>query len=153
MHRPNVTDSAGGGRARRRTLLVACGALATASLAGCEQVFLGSEFSGDGPPDDLRAAARTFVEHVEAGEFEAATEPFTAELESQLPAERLASTWDETVGHLGDFEEISRWGHDEAEGLDRVFARVRRTEGHYDLQLTFDARARIAGVFIRDVSG
>jgi hypothetical protein len=83
----------------------------------------------------------------------AARDPFTAELASELPPDQLEATWDDTVGQLGDFREISRWGHDRAKGLDRVFARVERADGHYDLQLTFDDEPRIAGVFIRDVAG
>lgn len=136
---------------RRRLVAVGSG-LVLSAIAGCQGMLSGNEweFPEGSPPDALREPTETFVTRIEDGGFEAATEPFTDELAGELSPEELEATWSDTVGHLGGYRGIGRWGYGEDDEYRRVYARVEREGGHYDLQLTFDGDRRIGGVFFRN---
>jgi hypothetical protein len=137
-------------RLTRRDVL-ATGAASVAALAGCNGLGLDSsfEFPDGEPSDEQKGIARTFVERVHDGAYEAATGPFTSDMTDAMSSEQLESDWDQNVGDLGDYEEISRWGVIAGENTDAVFARVECENGYYVLQVTIRGQ-QIAGLFFKD---
>jgi hypothetical protein len=129
----------------RRGLLAATAAVAASGLAGCS--LLGPSFPEEQPPEDLKAKARTFVERVERGDYEAATEPFTETMREELPPETLEKTWEDNVGDIGAYEDIEKWGYRTDDGLDVVFSRVACEKGSYDLKTVWNDDGKLAGVW------
>lgn len=123
-----------------------------AALAGCSALGIGGndfEFPDGDPSDRQQAIARTFVERVHAGEYEAASERFTDEMTESMPPDRIERVWSDNVGDLGRYEAISDWGVVEREDIDAVFARVQCANGYYALQVTLRDE-RIAGLFFKN---
>jgi hypothetical protein len=129
----------------RRRLLAATAALAMPGLAGCS--LLGTSFPEEQPPEDLQAKTRTFVERVERGDYEAATEPFTEEMREEFPPEDIEQNWQDNVGDIGAYEDIEKWGYRTDDGLDVVFSRVVCEEGSYDLKTVWNDAGKLAGVW------
>ena len=144
MHIPNVT--------RREVIVLGL----SAALPGCSTL-LGPEFPEDAeqPPESHSQVVATFIDRVHSGEYEAARDLFNNELANALSAEEIEETWNDQTGDLGDYDDVEKWAYapDETdeENIETVYARVRMTEGHYDLQVSLDSELRMAGVYIIDV--
>lgn len=137
------------GLTRRETL--AASVASAAALAGCGGLGLGGgfEFPDGDPTDEQKEIARTFVRRVHDGEYAAATEPFTSEMSDAMGPDSVESTWSESVGDLGAYEDISKWGLESRDDTDAVFARVQCANGYYDLQVTI-RDDRIAGLYFKN---
>lgn len=98
-------------------------------------------------PPDRSAAARRFVELVEAGDLAEAASMFDATMTQALPTEQLGRLWTEVETQAGAFKEMTGTRQEQQQGYDVVFVTTAFERATLDIKVVFDAQGRIAGLF------
>ncbi len=99
------------------------------------------------------AIGRRFVDELSAGEWEAATEPFTDRMREGLPPARLAALWRALETRLDGFDRIEGASSAAGPGGGRVvWIRTRFVRGAVLIEVTVDEKRRIASFFVRSAA-
>jgi hypothetical protein len=96
-------------------------------------------------PDPEKLAAET-VNDLVARHFNKVETQFDERMQTALPVERLATVWDSLIEKSGPFERVLGTHVEEQAGMSVVRVTCKFKDDTYDLQLTFDAQDRIAGM-------
>jgi hypothetical protein len=94
----------------------------------------------------LRAAARTFVTRLVAGEFEAAADQFGPDLAAQVSPAALGSLWADIQRDAGSFVAVREVTLTTVQSFDAAVVAVRFSRGDRGLRLVFDDRDRVVGI-------
>lgn len=145
----------------RRALLRAAGLFAAGTLAGCDggggttptatttptSTATATRTPGATPSDaELTAAARTFVEHMAAGEFDRAAGQFSPA--TPVDAATLESVWSDLQRQVGAFVSIEGTDSATVQGYDAVVVTAQFGQGRQGLRVVFDGQGRIIGLNI-----
>jgi hypothetical protein len=95
----------------------------------------------------LKSRARSLLERLDEGQYEAAVEPFDDAMRKAMPADKLKATYESLGASLG-----KRLGVDEARvaeggGYTGVIWRVRFERASIDARVVFDKEGKVAGLF------
>ncbi|PSQ56903.1 hypothetical protein BRD18_08230 [Halobacteriales archaeon SW_7_71_33] len=159
----------------RRRLLVALGAAAAPTLAGCAgdgsepdarttdtrtgtgtgtdtRTPTSTSTSTSTPPattaDDLTARARELTVRLAEGEYAAVSTAFVGEAAEQLTPERLRSAWNQATATRGGFRAIVDTKRETEQGNEVVVVRAEFESGRLDVVWVFSG-GRPAGLFLR----
>jgi len=124
----------------------------TAWLAAVAAVGLAMEADGGtavGAAGAPEAVARRYVGRLAAGEFEAATGDFDAEMARAMPAGRLEHLWTTLQRQAGAFRELRSVALEKRGGHTAALARCRFGQGDLVLRVVVDGTGRIAGFFVQ----
>ena len=103
-------------------------------------------------PTGPEAWARTFVDHLAAGRFPAATERFDETMKKSLPDPVLGAVWARTVATAGAYQGVDSARIEPKDGYRIVVLMGRFTGGRRELKVVYGAEDRIAGFFILPVA-
>lgn len=123
--------------------------------AGCVFVFLLLSFSSSTmaaePDPSLSAIAKTVVEQLTSGQFEALTTRFDSTLKAALPVSKLRETWAQVLTQAGAFQRQTGVRSEKAENYDVVFVTCAFEKAPLEVKVVFNSSKEIAGLFITPV--
>lgn len=137
----------------RRRLLGVVAAGSAAALAGCSALedaggSDGSDGSGDGAPGSPEEVARTFVDRLFAGEYEAAFDLFSETARRQSSPARVERLRLGYAAAVGTFESIEAVETGVRSGYDAVELTLAFAGGEAPLEVVTNAESRIRGAFV-----
>lgn len=105
--------------------------------------------TGKSDPDDptLERTAAQFVQLLEAQKYEEAVEGFDAVMTKTLSAKKLGDIWEALPEQLGAFQKQAGTRSELKGEYVRVFVTCQFEKNVIDMQLTFNKKRRIAGLF------
>jgi len=99
--------------------------------------------------NDPVAIAQTLVDHLIAGEYDAAIEPFNADMRQAVSAEVLEELWDSIIAQVGAFQEQLGTQTLEVSGQTVVVITLQFETLAVDTQISVDANGEITGLYFR----
>jgi hypothetical protein len=97
----------------------------------------------------LEKTATDWVYLLVMGEFDQAVKPFDKTMSSQITAAKLQDIWSAVIAQTGVFESTKGTKTAKADAYDIVFVTCKFSNTLIDIQLTFDADRKIAGLFFK----
>lgn len=142
----------------RRTLLHTACSAAAALLAGCESLgddattpsSTPSPTAQPGTPADvdaLESTARSVLDHLAAGDFEAARDEFAPEVRGQLSADTLERVWGRLTRAYGRYVRVADVEHSVENGRDVLVVVGQFASGRQRFRFVFDERG-LVGFFV-----
>jgi hypothetical protein len=122
-------------------------ALAVATLVLVSHFLNAQALSVASTAPNLDTVAITFVNLMEEGQFEAASELFNTEMAEALPPQKLEATWNSLIGNVGEFKEIVETRTTEEKGYRVVYVTCEFAKASLDIKVVFDEEAQIAGLW------
>lgn len=106
------------------------------------------------PPDaaSLEKIATDWVYQVVAGGFEQAAKSFDAAVSKQFNAAKLMEVWSAVIAQVGMFKNIKGTKTNPYGAYTLVFVTCNFDKAALDVQLSFDAEKKIAGLFFNNPS-
>jgi len=95
---------------------------------------------------DVKNRARQFVELLDQGKFDQATEFFDDQMAKVLPSTELADMWGAIVAQFGEYMGITEMKVVNVNCYKNVAVTCEFTNYYYDMTLTFDKEEKIAGL-------
>jgi len=107
-------------------------------------------------PREVRAtpqedAAKAFIAHLVALEFTAATTTFDAQMQAALPADKLASVWQQVATQAGAFGRVLAVRTENKGEYAIVIATCEFANAALDIKVVYDSKALVAGLFFSPV--
>lgn len=93
--------------------------------------------------------AKTFIEQLNEGKFEGATEKFDETMNEQVTAVDLEGIWKDLNSQIGNFIEQEFNKVEEADGYQVVFITGIFNDADVTFQVTFDENQQIAGFYVQ----
>jgi len=100
-------------------------------------------------PFSLEQTAIDWVNLVVAGKFDQAVTQFDNTMSAQITAAKLQEIWNSLVSQLGAFQSIKGTKATPYGGYNMVFVTCNFKNTPFNIQLTFDAGRKIAGLFFQ----
>lgn len=98
---------------------------------------------------DPSSVTQKLVEQLAAGQFEKIEAKYDARMAEAMPAGKLAGSWAGLVQQVGVFQSITETKATKLRGYDVVTVSCKFQEATIDVQASFAADGRIAGLFFR----
>jgi uncharacterized protein len=95
------------------------------------------------------SAGQKLVEQLAAGQFEKIEAKYDARMAEAMPAGKLAGSWAGLVQQVGAFQSITEMKATKLRGYDVVTVSCKFQEATIDVQASFAADGKIAGLFFR----
>lgn len=99
------------------------------------------------------AIADTAVQQFAAHQFDKLELSFSEQMQSALPAEKLAAVWSALIEKAGPFESIVGTRVEETAGMQVAYVTCKFKNESYDLQFAIDPRGKIEGMHVLPPSG
>ncbi len=113
-------------------------------------LFAGAQPPGQNAPgDSSEARAKAFVDLLASGAFEQAAAQFTPQMTAGLSAQRLGAVWNSLVTQAGAFRRPIGVSSSERGALASVTITCEFANATIDVQVTYDADGRVAGLSFR----
>lgn len=103
-------------------------------------------------PTALQKSAAAFVQLLEHGKFEQATQSYDEAMRKALPAEQLKATWETTVTDAGEFKKQLQSRLETGKEYDTVVVICEFAKAQIDARVVFDKSEKITGLFFRPSS-
>lgn len=103
------------------------------------------------PTVSLEEMATTWVNLLVEAKFDQAVESFDKTMAEQMPAAKLRETWRALIAEVGEFKGIAGTRTSKHDVYDLVFVTCNFENATLDIQLTYDADRKVAGLFFRPV--
>ena len=139
-----------------KKVLLLLSAMLLVFIAGCSGANDEGASEQDGPDqmeetvdEEVIAVAEKFIEQLNGGDYDAATENFDEAMKEQLDAEGLKELWESLISQLGDYVDSEYDETQEVEGFQVVLFKGVFNDKDVTLQVTVDADKKIAGFFVR----
>jgi uncharacterized protein len=97
-------------------------------------------------PNDLRVAARQFVEHLVAGEYAVAVKTFDARMTRAMPPEKIRKAWQSLPLKVGPLREIVGVRMEKAGPLDIAVVTCRFEKSLLDVKIVYNAKRKVSGL-------
>jgi len=106
--------------------------------------------SGEAPGagDEYVTLAKQVVQNLAAGQYGKVAAAFDANMKANLSEAQLQSAWDQRVAQVGLLQEMGAVRRAQTEGMEVAIVSCRMEKGGVDVQVVFNARKEIAGLFV-----
>jgi pimeloyl-ACP methyl ester carboxylesterase len=98
-------------------------------------------------PGPREEAARAFVEQLNKGDFDKATQSFDATMTKVMPAAELKKSWDRVVADAGAYQKPLGSRSETKDKYEIVTVTCEFAKAKIDARVVFDSDAKIAGLF------
>jgi dienelactone hydrolase len=104
--------------------------------------------AAQGGTADVEATATQVVEHLAAGDADAAVSLFDPSLQTRLPAPRLAATWNAVVQQAGAFKRRTAVRIESDAATTTAIVTCEMERASIDIRVVLNATGRVGGLFI-----
>jgi pimeloyl-ACP methyl ester carboxylesterase len=119
-------------------------------LVFCTLIFPSSALAAE-PDPGLSAMAKTVVDQLVGGQFEALTTRFDSTMKAALPVSKLRETWAQVLAQAGAFQRQTSTRQEKAQNYDLIFVTCAFAKTPLDVKVVFNSSKEIAGLFITPV--
>jgi hypothetical protein len=107
----------------------------------------GESQNKDGISPGLEKSARAFIALLVDDDFDKATKSFDDTMKKEMPASKIRKIWTELIAQLGPFKNQGKIRQEKKDEYEIVFVLCTFARGSIDVQITFDADKKIAGLY------
>lgn len=97
----------------------------------------------------LEQTATDWINLLVAGKFDEAVESFDSTMTQMMPADKLQAAWNSIIAQFGVFKDIKGTKTSPYGAYNIVFVTCNFDKAALDIQLSFDAEKKIAGLFFK----